>query len=50
MIAAAGGAAHLPDMVAAKTWLLIIGVPVRGNSFGLRGQSTKHTANTCRCI
>lgn len=30
IIAAAGGAAHLPGMVAAYTWLPVIGVPVRG--------------------
>jgi 5-(carboxyamino)imidazole ribonucleotide mutase len=28
IIAGAGGAAHLPGMVAAKTWLPVIGVPV----------------------
>ncbi|EYF00375.1 5-(carboxyamino)imidazole ribonucleotide mutase [Chondromyces apiculatus] len=28
IIAAAGGAAHLPGMVAAKTWLPVIGVPM----------------------
>lgn len=28
IIAGAGGAAHLPGMVAAKTWLPVIGVPI----------------------
>ena len=32
IIAAAGGAAHLPGMVAANTWLPVIGVPVKGSS------------------
>lgn len=31
IIAAAGGAAHLPGMVAANTWLPVIGVPVRAS-------------------
>ncbi|KAL8906860.1 MAG: hypothetical protein Q9207_001787 [Kuettlingeria erythrocarpa] len=31
IIAAAGGAAHLPGMVAANTWLPVIGVPVKGS-------------------
>ncbi|KAL8821151.1 MAG: hypothetical protein Q9223_000751 [Gallowayella weberi] len=31
IIAAAGGAAHLPGMIAANTWLPVIGVPVRGS-------------------
>jgi len=29
IIAGAGGAAHLPGMLAAKTWLPVLGVPVR---------------------
>lgn len=32
IIAAAGGAAHLPGMIAANTWLPVIGVPVKGSS------------------
>ena len=32
IIAAAGGAAHLPGMVAANTWLPVIGVPIKGSS------------------
>ena len=32
IIAAAGGAAHLPGMVAANTWLPVIGIPVKGSS------------------
>ena len=35
IIAGAGGAAHLPGMVAAKTWLPVLGVPVPTN--GLSG-------------
>ncbi|KAL9595830.1 MAG: hypothetical protein Q9219_006207 [cf. Caloplaca sp. 3 TL-2023] len=31
IIAAAGGAAHLPGMIAANTWLPVIGVPVKGS-------------------
>jgi len=31
IIAAAGGAAHLPGMVAANTWLPVIGVPVKAS-------------------
>lgn len=30
VIAGAGGAAHLPGMVAAQTWLPVIGVPIKG--------------------
>ena len=32
IIAGAGGAAHLPGMVAAKTWLPVIGVPVQSRT------------------
>jgi 5-(carboxyamino)imidazole ribonucleotide mutase len=32
IIAGAGGAAHLPGMIAAKTWLPVIGVPVRSRA------------------
>ncbi len=32
IIAGAGGAAHLPGMVAAKTWLPVIGVPVKSKA------------------
>ncbi len=32
IIAGAGGAAHLPGMIAAKTWLPVIGVPVKSSS------------------
>src|SRR3954468_23029785 len=35
IIAGAGGAAHLPGMVAAHTWLPVLGVPVESKS--LRG-------------
>jgi 5-(carboxyamino)imidazole ribonucleotide mutase len=35
IIAGAGGAAHLPGMVAAKTWVPVLGVPVPTN--GLSG-------------
>ncbi len=35
VIAGAGGAAHLPGMLAAKTWLPVLGVPVQGEA--LRG-------------
>lgn len=31
IIAGAGGAAHLPGMIASKTWLPVIGVPVPGS-------------------
>jgi 5-(carboxyamino)imidazole ribonucleotide mutase len=34
IIAGAGGAAHLPGMVAAKTWLPVLGVPVHTNGLG----------------
>ena len=34
IIAGAGGAAHLPGMVAAKTVLPVLGVPVSGKSLG----------------
>lgn len=34
IIAAAGGAAHLPGMVASKTILPVIGVPVKSRSLG----------------
>lgn len=32
IIAGAGGAAHLPGMVAATTWIPVIGVPVRSSN------------------
>ncbi len=32
IVAGAGGAAHLPGMIAAKTWLPVIGVPVRSQA------------------
>ncbi len=32
IIAGAGGAAHLPGMIAAKTWLPVLGVPVQSKS------------------
>ena len=32
IIAGAGGAAHLPGMLAANTWLPILGVPVKSNA------------------
>lgn len=32
IIAGAGGAAHLPGMLAAKTWVPILGVPVRSRA------------------
>ncbi len=31
IVAAAGGAAHLPGMVAAHTWLPVLGVPIRSS-------------------
>lgn len=37
IIAGAGGAAHLPGMCAAKTWLPVLGVPVATESSLLRG-------------
>ena len=33
IIAGAGGAAHLPGMLAAKTWLPVLGVPVKSSTF-----------------
>ena len=38
IIAGAGGAAHLPGMVAAKTWVPVLGVPVESKS--LRGMDS----------
>jgi len=38
IIAGAGGAAHLPGMVAAKTWVPVLGVPVE--SHALRGMDS----------
>jgi 5-(carboxyamino)imidazole ribonucleotide mutase len=32
IIAGAGGAAHLPGMVAAHTWLPVLGVPIQSNA------------------
>jgi 5-(carboxyamino)imidazole ribonucleotide mutase len=34
IIAGAGGAAHLPGMMASKTWLPVIGVPVETRALG----------------
>jgi 5-(carboxyamino)imidazole ribonucleotide mutase len=34
IIAGAGGAAHLPGMVAAKTWLPVLGVPIKSKALG----------------
>ena len=33
IVAGAGGAAHLPGMLAAKTWLPVLGVPVQSAAF-----------------
>ena len=33
IVAGAGGAAHLPGMLAAKTWLPVLGVPVRSEAW-----------------
>ena len=41
MIAGAGGAAHLPGMVAAMTPLPVIGVPVKGST--LNGVDSLHS-------
>ena len=38
IIAGAGGAAHLPGMCAAKTWLPVVGVPVVSEHSLFRGQ------------
>ena len=38
IIAGAGGAAHLPGMVAAKTWVPVLGVPVESQA--LRGMDS----------
>ena len=38
IIAGAGGAAHLPGMCAAKTWLPVLGVPVASEHSLFRGQ------------
>jgi len=38
IIAGAGGAAHLPGMCAAKTWLPVLGVPVATETSLFRGQ------------
>lgn len=38
VIAGAGGAAHLPGMTAAMTWLPVIGVPVATDKSMLRGE------------
>jgi phosphoribosylaminoimidazole carboxylase len=32
IIAAAGGAAHLPGMIVANTWLPVIGISIKGSS------------------
>jgi len=32
IIAGAGGAAHLPGMIAAKTWLPVLGVPIKSST------------------
>src|SRR5690348_17943363 len=32
IVAGAGGAAHLPGMVAAKTWVPVLGVPVESSA------------------
>jgi 5-(carboxyamino)imidazole ribonucleotide mutase len=37
IVAGAGGAAHLPGMIAAKTWLPVLGVPVASEHSMLRG-------------
>ncbi len=34
ILAGAGGSAHLPGMVAAKTWLPVLGVPVQSAALG----------------
>lgn len=46
IIAGAGGAAHLPGMVAAKTTLPVIGVPVKSRPF----QAWIRSIPLCRCL
>ena len=49
IIAAAGGAAHLPGMVAAKTVLPVLGVPVPETMRSVRSRPAKSTARICTC-
>jgi phosphoribosylaminoimidazole carboxylase PurE protein len=48
-IAGAGGAAHLPGVIAALTPLPVIGVPINSSNFARRlGFNSFHTANAFR--
>ena len=51
IIAGAGGAAHLPGMVAAKTTLPVIGVPVQSRALNGSGFITFNRTNArwCTC-
>ena len=46
IIAGAGGAAHLPGMVAAKTTLPVIGVPVKSRA--LSGVDSLYLSSRCQ--
>jgi 5-(carboxyamino)imidazole ribonucleotide mutase len=48
IIAGAGGAAHLPGMVAAKTILPVIGVPVQSKALNGLGFAALHRADARR--
>lgn len=48
IVAGAGGAAHLPGMVAAKTTLPVIGVPVQSRA--LNGLDSLYRSCKCRVV
>jgi phosphoribosylaminoimidazole carboxylase PurE protein len=48
IIAVAGGAAHLPGVVASHTTLPVIGVPVENSISGRSGFNTLHTSDAIR--
>ncbi len=49
IIAGAGGAAHLPGMVAAKTLLPVIGIPVQSKALNGMDSLIVHCSNAWRC-
>ena len=49
IIAGAGGAAHLPGMVASKTMLPVIGVPIQSKALNGMDSLTVDCSNAWRC-
>ena len=48
IVAGAGGAAHLPGMLAAKTVVPVLGVPVQSKALSGVDSAAQHRADACR--